>query len=209
MPARHGRGPEARAVATGPGASPQAQNVSVSATTTFGVIATNATGPSANKTATVTVGAPPPPPPSGSIQCSGFDNTMVVDIPWTANTQVITQGFSGTTALVGRLTTSNLTSTNKGTLAVTEYGTSALHSATVSTTPCVFAGTSGLWNYSAPGLTNSFSVIVGGSQPFNRVLLQPSTTYYVNIRNIDSFGNNSCPSGSCEVLIEFHKPSGT
>ena len=84
------------AVATGPGPSPQTQRVNVSATTTFGVIATNSVGPSANKTATVTVGAPPPPPPSGSIQCSGFAKTIVIDIPWTATT-VTTSGFDGST----------------------------------------------------------------------------------------------------------------
>ena len=194
------------------GASPMVQaSVNVTASTTFTVTASNTTaGPGATKTATVTVGAPPPPPPSGSIQCSGFDNTMVVDIAWGANTQVFTQGFGGTTALVGRITVPNVTSTAKGTLAITEYGTSAYKSATVSVNPCVFAGSPGLWNYSAPGLTNSFSVVVGGTQPFNKVVLQPGTTYYVNIRNIDGFGNTSCPQGvSCEALIEFHKPTGT
>ena len=70
-------------------ASPQTQNVNVSATTTFGVIATNAVGPSANKTVTVTVGAPPPPPPSGSIQCSGFAKTIVLDIPGRRTPQLI------------------------------------------------------------------------------------------------------------------------
>jgi len=200
------------AVATGPGVSPQAQNVSVNATTTFGVVATNTTGPSANKTATVTVGVLPPPPPPGAISCSGFDKTVVLDIPWASNTQVFTSGFGGSMAIVGRLKVpAGVTSTGTGSVSIAEFAGNAYRYATLTSDPCNFSAVPGapLYNANGPGLTVSFNLAVGVAQPKYVTVLQAGGTYYLNLRNRKADGTNSCPVGPCDAVIEFHKPSGT
>lgn len=205
---------------TGTGASPTTpagvtgtQSLNVSATTTFGVIATNATGPSVNKTVVVTVGAPPPPPPSGSIQCAGYDRTIVVDIPWQANYVVDSQGFDGTSVVVARFTVpAGAVTTSSGTISGTDSASSAnFRYATLTSTPCDFSPVPGneLYNTRGPGSTVSFSYTIGGAQAFNKVLLQAGQTYYMNIRNTGTSGGNTCPVGTCEVHISFNKPKNS
>jgi len=38
----------------------------------------------------------------------------------------------------------------------------------------------------------------------------PGVAYYLNVRNTDSSGTQTCPTGaSCNMYLDFYKPPGT
>ncbi len=109
---------------------------------------------------------------------------------------------------------SNVTSTGAGRIQGIENGGGGTYrraTLTVSDKPCDFSGSPGVapYNVAPAGSSFTFWITVGGSQQGSNVLLQPGGTYYLNIRNQDSFGNPTCVGGSCEMFISFSKPSGT
>jgi hypothetical protein len=205
---------------TGPGVSPQTQSFTVSATTTFSVVATNATGPSASKSVVVTVGAPPPPPPppppSGAIQqacaAKGYNNVVVVDMPW-ASQRLVSNGFGGDAVLIVTMTPpAGKVSTSAGGISLATNGSAdAIRNMTLTTNPCDFSPPLGgpLWNNSGYTMAPSLNFTVGGAQAFNAALLQPGVTYYLSVRHQTNAGAPSCASSSCDVNINFAKAKGT
>ena len=182
---------------TGPGVSAQVQaGLTVGATTTFGVIATNATGPSANKTVKVTVGTPPPPPPPPTgINCSaqGFKNTIEMKLLWPAKGSVSkdTQltGFSDGDIVVAWFTTPATSLSYGALLTVTEIpgAQSGGHPLSLSTVACDFA---------APLITSGSQYIQAPAFGHPETVLRPNTTYYFNVKN-------SClPLGAdCPIMV--------
>jgi len=82
--------------------------------------------------------------------------------------------------------------------------------ASLSTSPCDLAGTGTgkvfKGNTQAPGLTYQ----INGSVNFlsDRVILQPSTTYYFNIVNRNADGSKSCATSTCNMIIQLTLPTG-
>ena len=186
---------------TGPGGTPQVQALTVGVTTTFGVIATNATGPSANKTVKVTVGAPPPPPPppptGGAIDCKaqGFARTITLDLKWVPPQQTLdtaATGFADGDIVVARFTTpATLLNSGAGTnMNVVEFiGSFAIHTMSLSTVPCDFTSTSVMKLVAPQGHP---SIGVKTSAP--STLLTPSTTYYLNVTNTNFYPSSLDPA---------------
>ncbi len=180
---------------SGQGAS--SQSLQVGATTTFSVVATNASGPSGSKSVTVTLGstAPPPaPPPSGALSCPGYNNTYVVNLTYPLGLPVDVANFGQGDLLIARFTTPT-TLANRGAgglMAVGEYGgTGALYdrTAVLNTTPCNFA--------------SAGKNVATGSGPtiyFNSYPLSPGTTYYLHVTNTYR-GLPSCYDGNCPVRV--------
>jgi len=159
---------------------------------------------------------PPPPPPTGSISCPGFDSTAVYDQAWastTTSTRINTSGFSSTTAVVIRYKVpSNVTSTGNGKMAgIESSGGGTPRLVTLSATPCDFAPLAPPPSTVAPaGTSFTMWISVGGAQKSGVALLQPGTTYYLNIANRNGSGDPTCTGGfNCDMLISFGKPSGT
>jgi hypothetical protein len=178
------------------------------------------TGDGGSKSASVVeagTGSTPPPPPGGAIACSGFSKTHVIDVNWsgsTGNVRVLTKdygGFGSNEIVVARFTTPASSAPNV--YAQIKAGqwidADTARTAALSQTPCDFpspnplgrlATTSG-WGVISPSVTYA----IGGSSSFYAIL-QPSTTYYFNIKNEVS-GASTC-SGSCNMFIELAKPNG-
>jgi hypothetical protein len=169
------------------GANTQQVSGSVTATTTFSATASNGGGTS-TKTATVTVATSGG---GGPIACAGYLNTNVYTATWpfTANGSVpmgpldaaVVKFTTGSSAGSGQLSMTNAPSANATTT----------HDYALSTQPCDFTG---IKRYLANGgPTFRFSVTSGTG-----VILQPNTTYYINIRNNDVSG---CVAngGSCDI----------
>jgi hypothetical protein len=197
---------------TGPGVSPQGQSVTVSANTTFGVTATNASGPSVNKTVAVTVGAPPPPPPAEGTCTIGTRTFTILDMglqPFaTANT---TTAFSGSNIAIATLLVPSgyLTTTNS--ISVFEYagGTTWRH-AWLSKTRCDQAGGSVLPAYPAYLESSGpvFNYTIGGNDQ-SAVRMLPGETWYLHVTNQKLFGSqaSSCTSGYCNIGIKWYPPN--
>lgn len=178
--------------------SASSQSLQVSATTTFSVVATNASGPSGSKSVTVTLGstAPPPaPPPSGALSCPGYNNTYVVDLKYQRSGDFKDVGtFGQGDLLIARFTTPTTLANRgaEGLIAVGEYagnGEQFYRTAVLSATPCSFT---------AAG--NALATGTGPTVYFNNYPLSPGTTYYFQINNTYR-GSPSCNDGNCPVRV--------
>jgi len=201
-----------------------ANTLAASVTYNYVVYASNANGNSAAFSVPVTVAGVPGGGSgggsgggaTGAISCPGFNKTLIVDVPWLplgGGRQFTTSGNSGfgwNDALVVRFTVpAGKTSTASGYLALAEWGGGpSFHVAAISASPCDFTqGAPNPWyidgNKVAGTNTLQPEFMVGGTWPGFPVL-NPGTTYYLNVRNI------SCPTGSnCDLFIDFKLPDGT
>ncbi len=166
--------------------------------------------------ATVTCASGPTPPiPPGPITCTGYTRTLLIDEKWSGPTpRQYTEdhgGFTGTDALIVRFTTGSLTNPGKqGMVSAAEWSSPpSLRHATLSLVPCDFGP--GLQPpYSAAGPSNTIQMFfsVGGNpQPGGYPVLQPNTTYYVNIMNV--IGSTCRDAPTCDMFVDFSKPRGT
>ncbi|MEO8537560.1 MAG: hypothetical protein ABI533_08525 [Betaproteobacteria bacterium] len=174
-------------------------------------------GDNGTKSITVTqsgTGGTAPPPNGGSISCAGYSKTHVIDVAWgaagSAAPRVLTSasgGFSANEVVVARFTTPAKTAS--GIYAViksAEWGDQQHQRiASLSATPCDFPTPNGLGRLATLAQSTpspSVTYAVGGSSAYYAIL-QPATTYYFNIRNVD------CAAGeSCNMFIELQKPKG-
>jgi hypothetical protein len=151
------------------------------------------------------------------ISCPGFTKTLNIDMPWQSTdsgSRILSSnygGFGANDALVVRLTApAGSASYSTGTISMAEYGGGPVtRFSTISTTPCDFsqAGWFSLYNVST-GTSLSYSLQVGGAQGAYVFLMQPGTTYYLNVENKTYEGAPTCP-GTCNMFLDFYKPPGT
>jgi hypothetical protein len=168
---------------------------------------------------------PPPPPPGGvdTSACTAFGlNAKVVVASWTSNTIIKppqSPNFGPNDALIVQFTTSSVTtSTTTGNISAVEYGDPTTQRAgALSASPCDFtvglpkvnSGSRTIFN----GWNPSFSFTV--SNPLTgKAMLQPNTTYYLNITNFVPAPPNTpsaqmCGTSTCNMQITLVKPSGT
>ncbi len=171
-------------------------SATISSSTTFTVAAQNAGG-TTNAQATVTVGGGGG---GGAISCSGFLGTNVVNAiwpNWPNPTGGLKMPMGITDALVVKFTTGSTTSSQTGKIILfSGSGQDSAHDAAVSTTPCDFT----------TNILPQFKFTIG-TRVGNVPVLQPNTTYYLNIRN--SVGA-VCTSGAfpCDLFMNLQKPSG-
>jgi hypothetical protein len=182
----------------------------LTSTTQFGVQASNAGG-SAN--ANITVQVATGGGGGGGISCTGFANTIVIDQSWAAPSRKFTTGagssFGSNDAVVVRFTTGALTMPGKkGNITAAEYSTSpSARIATLSASACDFGN--GIFppasTQQGNTITQYFSV--GGSPVSGYYpVLQPNTTYYLNIMNVTP---SSCQlNGICDMYVDLTKPAG-
>jgi hypothetical protein len=189
------------------GVSPQQQNFTVSATTTFSVVATNASGPSLSRSVTVNITPAAPPPPTGQLSCPGYKNTIVLDFDYVARRQVMKPTpvpFGNGDIVVARFTTpANLANNGSGGFvnAIEYAGLTAFRTGVLSTTPCDF-------NYEADSSHAQFTnasvgvsaTVYFSSSIYGGVVLQPGKTYYFNIKN-DQFGTSTCGGSDCPIAV--------
>ena len=158
---------------------------------------------------------PPPPPPGETISCPGFDQTHVLDVVWASKSggvRVVTKGFSHNEIVVARFTTPSSTAPNVFSSIISAEYVDQQHdrTASLSTSPCVFPYPNPLGRLTTTTQATSslaFTYAVGGSSAYYAIL-QPSTTYYLNIKN-EAKGVSTCASGqSCNVYVELQKPNG-
>ncbi|HEY2970332.1 MAG TPA: hypothetical protein VGK75_18415 [Casimicrobiaceae bacterium] len=175
----------------------------LTSTSQFSVQASNAGGSaSANLTVQVATGG------GNAISCSGFSKTVVLDASWSNPTRLFTingGGFGVNDALVVRFTTGPNALTKRGGFSGAEYQSSpSERHATLSASPCDFGPGMFPPGSNASGNTISLQYYVGGT-PVYYPVLQPSTTYYLNIMNV---APASCAAtGVCDMFIDFSKPA--
>jgi hypothetical protein len=155
------------------------------------------------------------PPPGGAISCAGFSKTIVLDLNWgapgSAAPRLTTSGFGNGAIVVARFTTpANTAPGVYAAIAAGEWGDQPTsRTAALSTTPCDFPSPNPLGKYAtlnAGQQTPSVVYAVGGTSRVYAIL-QPSTTYYFNIKN-EAFGGPSCMSSTCNMFVELQKPNG-
>jgi len=155
--------------------------------------------------------AAPPPPAGGAISCSGYAATLVYDLPWSALSKAITSKFNNTAIVVARFTTPATGAVSGlANLSSIEYGDGkAWRTGSLSTLPCDLTGTGFGKATRFKGNTQgpSFTYQINGTSS-GAIVLQPSTTYYLNIINQDSLGRPSCSTSTCNMIIQLTKPTG-
>lgn len=139
----------------------------------------------------------------GGISCPGFNNTYVLVENWASPTRMY-GNFGTNDIVVVQFTTGSLTAPGKGGgIEGIEFGSSpTVRVASLSATPCDFS--TALETQSSQ--TVILQYMVGGTSLPGIPALQPSTTYYANIKNAP---NPACAkTGVCNMAIDFTKPRG-
>lgn len=148
---------------------------------------------------------PTPPNPPGIISCTGFTNTVVVDLNWATPTRMYSS-MGASTAVVVRFTTGSVSSTTSlPRVAGAEYNSPpSTRIARLSTTPCDFstqpvAGA----NMEGNSITSVFAISPGSGFNYYPVL-RTNTTYYLNVKNAD---DPTCASGPgvCDMFWDLIK----
>ena len=160
-------------------------------------------------------GSPPPPIPGGTISCAGYSKTIVLDLNWGAPSsgapRLTTTGFGNDAIVVARFTTPANTAPGVfATISSGEWGDQpTFRTAALSTTPCDFTSPNPLGRYATLIGSQEPAVVyaVGGTSRVYAIL-QPSTTYYLNIKNVNALGAPSCTSTTCNMFVELQKPNG-
>ena len=156
------------------------------------------------------------PPPGTPISCPGFSKTIVLDLnrgaPGSAAPRLTTSGFDNNTIVVARFTTP--ASTAPGVFASIGGGEwvdqPTARTASLSTTACDFPSPNPLGKYATLNQgqqTPSVVYAVGGTSRVYAIL-QPSTTYFFNVKNVNALGTPSCTRTTCNMFIELQKPNG-
>jgi hypothetical protein len=183
-------------------------STNITSTTTFTAVASNAVGPSATASKTVTVGLPTGGGGGGgAISCDGFSGTQVIDFTWgsiVGSKRIAASALGANDALVARFTTGPTVADNQlGYISGGEYlGAPANRVAVLSATPCDF--TIGLGTGSKKtSQTFMIRYYVGAGSSSFYPKLAPNTTYYLNVKTTD------CAAGtSCNMALELAKPAG-
>jgi hypothetical protein len=182
-------------------------------------MSTSLTGLAAEADGVITpppVDPPPvdPPPPVGSLPCSGFAGTEIIDVAWALTPhRYVTTGFKAGVAVVARFTVpaGAHPSTSLGSISFTEYGdTSHTRWATFSDRPCAWTDPGGgaFW-YGVEQISARFWLQVGQTKPGYPVLV-PGRTYYLSIRNTTQNGTPTTnPGESCNIGLDWSKPPGS
>jgi hypothetical protein len=154
---------------------------------------------------------------TGPVSCSGFTKTLYIDLPWKstdASTRLLTAnygGFNAKDALVVKLSPPGGTaSSTNGSVSMAEYiNPRYTRYSTISTTPCDWSKPNDSTLYKS-GSTLTYKLQVGGAQQAYITYLMPGVYYYLNVRNTDANGVQTCPVGSsCNMYLDFYKPPGT
>jgi hypothetical protein len=150
-------------------------------------------------------------PPPVATTCNGY-TVIPVDLPWVAQSKVITKGFNNDAIVVARFTTPATSAISGGaTLASVESSDGkATRTASLSTSPCDLAGTGTGKVFKGTTQAPSLTYQINGSVNFlsDRAILQPSTTYYFNIVNRNADGSKSCATSTCNMIIQLTLPTG-
>ncbi len=151
---------------------------------------------------------------TGSISCPGYTNTLVYDLPWSALSKVTTKGFSNTAFVVGRFTTPATSVVSATATIFTGQFTepTVVRTGAVSTSPCDLTGQGLGTSAVSPGVSQgpSWFYQINGTAPrlSGRLVLQPSTTYYINLTNRDKNNAPTCTAASCEMILQLTIPTG-
>ncbi|MEO5699107.1 MAG: hypothetical protein ABIS17_04955 [Casimicrobiaceae bacterium] len=142
----------------------------------------------------------------GGISCAPMGTVVIPlkGIPASTSASVWSANFgsfSNTSIAVVTFTTG--AASGSGSVSFAEFaGGPVDRTASLSTTPCTF-DTAALTTRYGTGQTISFQV--GGSSS-RRPVLQPNTTYYLNVRNQDYWGNLTCFGSSCDIRADVYLP---
>jgi len=144
--------------------------------------------------------------------CSQYNNVIQVDLPTGSPDQLVTQtygGFMSDGVFVGRFTAAASSATANGQLNWAEYGDPPTYRlVTLSTQACDFRG-EGVWtvgdgtNYPlrwSGGQTGGIEYTI--TPEAGNPMLQIGQVYYINIRNRDFLGNNTCGLTSCNMIVQ-------
>ena len=155
---------------------------------------------------------------SWPVSCPGFSKTLNIDLSWASTgsaTRLLTGnygGFGSNDAVVVRFTPpAGSASYGSGTISMAEWGGGPVtRFSTISATPCDFSqsGWFSLYNVST-GTSLSYSLQVGGAQQAWVTVLNPGTTYYLNVKNTTYTGTQTCSNSTCDMFVDFYKPPGT
>lgn len=198
------------------GATCQASASAVGAAS-YSVTATNSFGPGAAAPVSVTWTSPPP---SGADFCGQYPNVVHVNLPWGGYLDTHANGgFPAGAVIVGRINVpQNATPTLPGTVSVVEYIDGQAHrQMTISPSSCDFRGfTPNVGGTVDPTGANDpmgWAFGINPNKQFgvtgmagNYPKLAPGRTYYVNIRNRDFSGSNSCTTSNCNMRITVNRP---
>jgi len=167
----------------------------------------------ASASVTITEAAPSSTaPPPGPISCPGYTTTLVYDLPWTAVSKITSKGFGNNAIVVARFTTpATSVVSGSATIAMAEWTPPiTTRTAAVSTSPCDLTGQG--TGAVSPGLyqTASWTYQINGTvtRLSGRIVLQPSTTYYVNVVNKNSTGAWTCSASTCDIIVQLTLPTG-
>jgi hypothetical protein len=180
------------------------------------VTCTEKSGTSGGGTTTPPPPPPPPPPaPGGTIACAGYSKTLVYDLPWQSKSTQTTSGFGNDVIVVARFTTGPGApgSLYPANISSIEFGDpKATRTAAISLSPCDLTT-----SFAPTAVTQgpNWTYQIGGTAPatafksMQRLVLQPSTTYYLNITNKNALGGSTCTTSTCNMIIQLTKPTGT
>ncbi|HTL76631.1 MAG TPA: hypothetical protein VL654_09930 [Casimicrobiaceae bacterium] len=190
---------------------------STSLTFTYTVNGANGTdSKSVVQAGTSTGGTGGSPPPGTPISCPGYSKTIVLDLNWgapgSAAPRLTTSAFGNDAIVVARFTTPANTAPGVfASISSGEWGDQpTARDAALSTTACDFPSPNPLGRYAtlnAGQQTPSVVYAVGGTSRVYAIL-QPSTTYYFNVKNVNALGAPSCTGSTCNIFVELQKPNG-
>lgn len=185
----------------------------LTAPVTYTYEATACNGPSCAAPVTTTFTVAGTAPPS---MCSQYTNVVQFNLPWGGfvDTHNLNPNFMANGVAVGKFTVPpGFTQSSSGlgqASAVAFIDGAAYRTMTLSTQACDFRTTTDPTGNNGPlsrtidqnpGLW--FSTVSSG---FYFVRLTPGQTYYVNIRNTDGSGNNTCGTATCNMRVSISTP---
>ncbi len=143
--------------------------------------------------------------------CAGFTSTRVLVLDWNNPTRVFTSsagGFGANDAVVVQFTTGPNPSPagNLPKIVAAEYVSAPSgRIATLSDKACDFGSGLAMGAVTVNGATTvTMPFSVGPNNTGYYASLQPSTTYYINIKNAP--GSTCGLSGSCDMYVDLLKP---
>ena len=184
----------------------------------YSMTATNSFGPGTPASANVTWTNPPA---AGADFCGQFQSVVRANLTWGGHLDTHLNGnFPASAVFVGRITVpQNATGTTQpGVASVVEYiDGQANRTMTISPSSCDFRGfTAGVGGSVDPTGANNPMSWSYGINPNSQIgltgmtgnfpKLEPGRTYYVNIRNRDFNGADSCKTTNCNVRITVNRP---
>ena len=167
---------------------------------------------------TKTISASVPGTGGGAISCPGFTNTVTIDIPYNTaspaqiNSVDFPPGMNAGTAVVVRLGAFPVGTVHAayGRITGSEYSgdPATIRTAVLSTNSCDWNNTIGnSFAYQQVGIGWGWDLSVAAVGTYSPGILNMAagTTYYINVKNIDAQGNNTC-SGSCNMTYKWTTP---